>query len=268
MNTNDLRRFFRDVAALTAPLLGTLLLANVFAAEFEPPNVSTNQAADSPDERVPRSDPLWEQRGLDRAESDPRATPTKIIRYAKALLSKYDADADGRLNKDEWTKMRGDPQQIDRNGDAIIAMEELLQHVVQHGARRKIRLMTPLARSDEPLPPLLNPTTAARPADAATTADGQAKPEGSPAAEVPASGSDPRRSMKFYMPAARLPQGLPPWFLDRDADGDGQLTMAEFAPQATASQIAEFARYDLDADGLLTAQEYLRAVKAGNRAAQ
>ncbi len=268
MNINDLRRFSRDVAALTAPLLGTLLLANVFAAESEPPNVSTNQPADSTDERLQWSDPLGEQRVLDRAESDPRATPTKIIRYAQALLSNYDADADGRLSKDEWTKMRGDPQQIDRNGDAIVALEELIQHIVQHGARRKIRLMTPLARSDEPLPPLLNPTTAARPADAASAPDGQPNPEGSPPADAPASGSDPRRSMKFYMPAARLPQGLPPWFLDRDADGDGQLTMAEFAPQATASQIGEFARYDLDADGLLTAQEYLRAVKAGNRPAQ
>lgn len=268
MNINDLRRFFRDVAALMAPLLGTLLLANVFAAESEPPNVSTNQPADSTDERLQRSDPLGEQRVLDRAESDPRATPTKIIRYAQALLSNYDADADGRLSKDEWTKMRGDPQQIDRNGDAIVALEELIQHIVQHGARRKIRLMTPLARSDEPLPPLLNPTTAARPADAASAPDGQPNSEGSPPADVPASGSDPRRSMKFYMPAARLPQGLPPWFLDRDADGDGQLTMAEFAPQATASQIGEFARYDLDADGLLTAQEYLRAVKAGNRPAE
>ncbi len=268
MNINNLRRSCWTIAAITIPLLGTLLLANVLAAQSEPANVSANQPAHSPDERVPSSDPLGQQRALDRAESDPRSTPTKIIRYAQALLSKYDADSDGRLSKDEWTKMRGDPQQIDRNGDEIVALEELIQHVVQHGARRKIRLMTPLAPSDEPLPPLLNPTTAARPADAASAPDGQPNPEGSPPADVPASGTDPRRSMKFYMPAARLPQGLPPWFLDRDADGDGQLTMAEFAPQATASQIGEFARYDLDADGLLTAQEYLRAVKAGNRPAQ
>lgn len=268
MKYNDLRRFCYAIAALSAPLFGTLLLANVFAAASEPPNVFTNQPADSPSERVSQSDPLSEQQGLDRPETDPRATPAKIIRYAQALLSKYDSDSDGRLSEDEWTKMRGDPQQIDRNGDAIIALEELIQHVVQHGARRKIRLMTRLAPSDEPLPPLLVPTTAARPADAVTTADGQAKPEGSPPTDAPASGSDPRRSMKFYMPAARLPQGLPPWFLDRDADGDGQLTMAEFAPQATASQISEFARYDLDSDGLLTPHEYLRAVKAGNRPAQ
>jgi len=268
MKYNDLRRFCCAIAALTAPLLGTLLLANVLAAASEPQNVLANQPADSSGERVSQRDPLPEQRELDRAESDPRATPAKIIRYAQTLLSKYDTDSDGRLNENEWTKMRGDPQQIDRNGDAIVALEELIQHVVQHGARRKIRLMTPLAPSDEPLPPLLNPTTAARPADAASAPDDQPKPEGSPPADVPASGNDPRRSMKFYMPASRLPQGLPPWFLDRDADGDGQLTMAEFAPQATASQIGEFARYDLDADGLLTANEYLRAVKAGKEAAQ
>ncbi|MFC1597623.1 hypothetical protein ACFL5Q_06780, partial [Planctomycetota bacterium] len=53
------------------------------------------------------------------------------------------------------------------------------------------------------------------------------------------------------------------WFLIRDADGDGQVTVAEYAPDASASSIREFARYDRNGDGVLTPQECLRGTNAG-----
>jgi hypothetical protein len=52
-----------------------------------------------------------------------------------------------------------------------------------------------------------------------------------------------------------LPRGLPSWFVLRNTDGDAQLTMAEYAPKPTQSQLDEFARYDRNGDGLLTAEE-------------
>jgi Ca2+-binding EF-hand superfamily protein len=43
----------------------------------------------------------------------------------------------------------------------------------------------------------------------------------------------------------------------RDLDGDGQLTLSEFAPNATKEDIREFNRLDADHDGVITAKEVL-----------
>ncbi|MHB8901641.1 MAG: EF-hand domain-containing protein [Thermoguttaceae bacterium] len=61
-------------------------------------------------------------------------------------------------------------------------------------------------------------------------------------------------SKRFVTPAARL-SALPDWFRAGDADGDGQLTLAEYAPDSQKARLTEFARYDRNNDGVLTAQE-------------
>ena len=71
-----------------------------------------------------------------------------------------------------------------------------------------------------------------------------------------------RRQAKFSVRRKRLPAGLPAWFLARDEDGDGQLTLSEFAPKPTPADLREFRRYDLNGDGLITAEECLRAIKS------
>ena len=109
-------------------------------------------------------------------------------------------------------------------------------------------------------PPMASPATAtqpaARPADVAvqSPAAAAASPD-SPAA--PPS----RKSGRFLKPTERLPKGLPDWFAAKDTDGDGQVTMAEFASEWTPEKIAEFARYDLNHDGIITAAECLKADK-------
>ncbi|GIW97744.1 MAG: calcium sensor EFh [Pirellulaceae bacterium] len=59
--------------------------------------------------------------------------------------------------------------------------------------------------------------------------------------------------------AGDLTEGLPGWFYERDADGDRQVSMAEFAKQWDALKMEEFTRLDTNDDGLLTAQEVLRS---------
>jgi subtilisin-like proprotein convertase family protein/Ca2+-binding EF-hand superfamily protein len=49
--------------------------------------------------------------------------------------------------------------------------------------------------------------------------------------------------------------GLPGWFYERDADGDGQVAMAEFAAEWTNEKLAEFVSLDGNGDGLLTSLE-------------
>jgi hypothetical protein len=61
-----------------------------------------------------------------------------------------------------------------------------------------------------------------------------------------------------------LPKGLPDWFLEKDANHDGQITMAEYIGNGTwtPEKLAEFARYDLNHDGIITAAECLKVEKA------
>ena len=50
---------------------------------------------------------------------------------------------------------------------------------------------------------------------------------------------------------------LPAWFFERDENGDRQIDMAEFTSRWTDEKLAEFRRYDENADGILTTQELL-----------
>ena len=207
--------------------------------------------ADKPAEAVPKQ--------LDHA------IPAKLFRYSERLLQQGDSDGDGRLNRREWGRVWGFLM-TDANRDGAVDLNELVRRVASYGRNRKIRLMDPLAEVAETVPPLLNPTTDL---DSGKVANGEPPPPD----EIRRPGEDPsaadasqsegrRRDTKFFVPRARLPEGLPGWFVSRDADGDGQLTMAEFAPKATRSELVEFDRYDADGDGVITARECVRAARA------
>ena len=58
----------------------------------------------------------------------------------------------------------------------------------------------------------------------------------------------------------RQPKGLPDWFLAKE-DADGQITMAEYTERWTPDALAEFQKYDLNHDGIITAAEVLKVQK-------
>jgi subtilisin-like proprotein convertase family protein/Ca2+-binding EF-hand superfamily protein len=58
-------------------------------------------------------------------------------------------------------------------------------------------------------------------------------------------------------------EGLPDWFGPRDRDGDGQIMMSEFAEEWNDEEATEFARFDLNNDGVIVPEECLKA--AGHR---
>ncbi len=209
------------------------------------------------------------------------AIPAKLLRYAQRVLHAHDADGDGRLTPGEWASMRGDPRQADADKNGVITLDELARHVADYAERHRLRLLRPTVGAPAEIVSLFTPSDEVKPAEGVKSAAlrtglpaGAANPPGeSPGsaaddpATKPATGAEPvlpkpPPETKFYVPARRLPPGLPDWFRQRDADGDGQLSLSEYAPKATPSQIAEFSRLDINRDGLLTAKEYLRATGA------
>jgi hypothetical protein len=188
----------------------------------------------------------------------PMAIPVKVLRYAGHLVEKYDADGDGRLQPEEWKQMDGNPAAADRDGDGLIAVEELARHIADYGAVRRIRLMPSAAEAAERFPSLLSEGLAASGPAGRSGQTVARSPDGSgddlaetPAIDAPGVAS-PRR---FTVNPSRLPPGLPAWFLRLDSDGDGQLTQSEFAPTGSPAALQEFDTYDHNRDGIMTAKE-------------
>jgi hypothetical protein len=46
-------------------------------------------------------------------------------RYAEAMMRRYDRNENGVLERDEWSQMRGDPSELDPDGDGRVTTEEL-----------------------------------------------------------------------------------------------------------------------------------------------
>jgi len=195
------------------------------------------------------------------------------------LLDKYDKNWDGRLGPDEWDETR--IARYDRNEDGLLEetewrriwiaqrlpqsdggadVEQLVRAIAALGGGKPIVLkQSHLGERMKPLPLLSTATAGETPASGP---EGPAKSTGAPSTgQKPVAGSASgrkARNTKFFLPRSQLPRGLPPWFVPRDADGNGQLTMAEYAPKATRLQLAEFTRYDRNGDGVVTAEECAR----------
>lgn len=165
-------------------------------------------------------------RPQERRERRPPAA--KVERYAEALVRRYDQDGDGTVSVDEWARMQGQPAAIDRDSDGRLSLAELIEHIQRYSRQRSLRLL--------PAP---------RPAQAATA-------EEPPPAAVPAVA--PWR--RFFVPREQGTPEVQAWFDDNDVDGDGQVTMSEFAPQITEVEAARFAEIDANGDGVIVPTEY------------
>lgn len=200
--------------------------------------------------------------GQGPAGGAPAANPTekreldeRIRNYAKSLLERYDTNKNGVLEKDEWQHMRGSPERSDRNNDGVITLDELTARLAEFSDRGS----SDSGRSGGGPPPASSSTTSTSPAGGSSS--GSSGTYVSRTSSSP-SGAGQRGTYRFLSPLERLPKGLPEWFARKDADGDGQVSMAEFSAEWDDAKAGEFAKYDLNGDGIITPQECLQAEKA------
>ena len=217
--------------------------------------------------------------------------PVKVARHARRLFDQYDTNGDGVIDATEQRQMQGEPTTVDYNADGEITLDELAAYTADYGRHRRMRLTGSMVEEAvAELPPLYIPTAqldamaAAQAAAQQAVQQAQAVPvalideTAEPVAETTEdseTGEDPNDpekadvsdspeqvqaapvqagSKRFITPQSRSAD-LPEWFRALDANGDGQLTVAEYAPNSEKSRLAEFARYDRNNDGVLTAQE-------------
>jgi hypothetical protein len=72
-----------------------------------------------------------------------------------------------------------------------------------------------------------------------------------------------RKRYRFKTAHERLPKGIPDWFVEKDANHDGQVMMAEFAVRWNDALVAEFVQFDRNGDGVITPKECMAAREAG-----
>ncbi len=155
----------------------------------------------------------------------------KVLEYVdENIIKPHDRNHNGVLEADEarhvrWTE---DPRQDDRNGDGQYTREELADRTVRRWKAGASREKERSERRD----------TSDKSRAEAETDDGPTR---------------------LLTPAERYHDGLPGWFKDKDADADGQVAMREYHSQWTDSKVAEFRRFDLNGDGVITPAEALRA---------
>lgn len=160
------------------------------------------------------------------------------LKEAEDRLERYDRDKNGFLAGDELSsRWSGNPLDFDRNGDGKLSVSELAVRAARmRVAQVEVAKSQNLKQSDK------RDSRAAKPA------------------EIP----DPYKGRKSFASLSRkLPEGLPGWFAEKDVDGDQQISMAEFSKSWTDSLVAEFQGFDLNGDGLVSAQECLAAVRNG-----
>jgi len=193
-----------------------------------------------------------------RSSGPAAAVPLKVRRYAERLVHRYDLNGDGQLQSDEWSKMQGDPAAADANHDRVVTLDEWIRYITAFGRNQRVRPANQEdganagATSGAAAPGGQGDVSEGTPSKAPEGAKKTAPP--GPVSSAPSRTAVPRDA-RFYVPKSRLPAGLPPWFVQRDTNGDGQVSLSEFAPNATQSALQEFVRHDKNGDGFITPQE-------------
>jgi Ca2+-binding EF-hand superfamily protein len=167
-----------------------------------------------------------------------RLEPTSGLRFSpekkldpqvEAAMRWFDRNQNGVLEREEWGRLPGNPAEIDQNGDGKITADEFAAFMAQRQRRGRQGNESRDDRGDQGEEP-------------SVVASFVSRGEG---------------SYRFRSAQERLPSGLPGWFGERDANRDGQISMAEYSRTWNDSTVREFARYDRNNDGVITAEEAL-----------
>lgn len=185
----------------------------------------------------------------------------RIRQYAEGLLRQYDKNKNGSLEREEWSDMRGRARESDANGDGVITLDELVAGLGGSSRSRSESSATASAPSAPGGPPSASGSASSASSNPAAPSTSLASGSGAPASTPGSAASGPRKPYRALLPHERLPEGLPEWFVRKDANQDGQVSMAEYSTEWSESKAKEFTDCDLNNDGIITPAEALKTKK-------
>ncbi len=160
------------------------------------------------------------------------------LREAQDNINRYDRNRNGMIDADELTsRWEGNPLDFDQNRDNKLSAKEL---AVRYARRRTVRAEQQAKK----------PNDDRRRDDSKQVEELKDRFEG---------------RLSYRSPVAAAVQGVPGWFVEKDADKDGQVRMSEYAKDWTDDLVAEFYGFDRNFDGIVTSDEVLVSVKDGPR---
>jgi len=206
--------------------------------------------------------------------------PAKVVRYAKTMILRCDTNGDGVLQQEEWQRMPGTPKAIDMNGNNEITREEIVWYLNRFGQDRTIhrtivrdtrepyrfhpdrmQFFSPVMPRAVTPPPVVEETTTSAPQGDEGVAKIMATHDESMDEDV-----YEKLLLERQIPSVRpfhvMPEflrGVPAWFVVMDKNGDGQVSLAEFAaPRYLPATVVRFKAYDKNGDGLIEPDEVRR----------
>ncbi len=177
-----------------------------------------------------------------------RAVDDKVRSYAKGLIERYDDNKNGVLELDEAKNMRGGGERFDTNKDGKVTFDELAVGLSSYGRRGSSdddRSDDSRSSGDERRE---ESSDRRRSSSRGLRDDDQSKE---------AAKKDERLSYRFTPAIERLPKGTPSWFIDKDENEDGMVSMHEYATRWTSSEVTKFQSLDPNNDGVITPNEAL-----------
>ena len=217
---------------------------------------------------------LGQRRGDDRGRwGPPRSDEQSLERY-QSYLNAMDTNHNGQIDANEAEGGRGymvrrlaERANVEAKFPLSISQvrDGLNKSVEKPEEKKKEESGTPLVpgfgEPQEELPPLVKfgerpPIKKAAPEKPkekprhSHETEEDKKPHPSPTPEP--------RTYRFRSAIERLPEGIPEWFIQKDANGDCQVSMSEYSSNWTLSLVDQFRKYDLNQDGLITPIECLK----------
>jgi Ca2+-binding EF-hand superfamily protein len=174
---------------------------------------------------------------------------------ADERLRRYDTNKDGKLDAGELRQGRwsDDPMSYDRNRDGMLTKSEL---AVRY-AKRRIAEEERRDNSDD---------SRSRGSDRGSSGWGRSGGSGwsrgdGKEEEKPSRFGDAK---SYRVDISADIAGMPEFFGQRDANGDGQVLMSEYSSSWNAETLNEFMKWDVNGDGIIEPRECLAVVKFGD----